>query len=1011
MKKTAKHLCLIDGSGYVFRAFFGYPQLTRPDGVPVNAVYGFCAMITKLLRDMHAGYVGVIFDKGRCSFRNEIYGRYKADRRETPADLIPQFPLIRKACRAYNIASFEMDNFEADDLIATYAKRWENIGARVDIVTSDKDLMQLVTDNVTLFDPVKNQVIDRDRVKERFGVYPHNVIDVQSLAGDGVDNVPGVPGIGIKIAAQLINTYGNLDTVLEKTSEIKQPKRRENLIKFADQARLSRRLVTLKSDIDVQQDIDFFRRREADPAFLREFLLENNFTSLLLSLDDKDTVITDCKRPARRDTPSSFATAIDSKPPLYLGASIGDGTRQKADFEDPKIGRAFKINVAEDDSYFKQSVHDKCADDGEGREPPLDHTCISDEKTLKGWLAQARKTGLLVMDIKATSPHVLDAEIVGFSLCHTAGVACYVPLAHAHKNSPSPTPSTSEKRGQEKQEHSLQRHMNLQEFLNIIDSFMQDTSILKIGHNLKCVISVLRRFGLSINGFDDVMLLSFCCDAGLGEHHIKALVERHLSKDIYKRHLRFEGVHGKGKSVVAFQDADLHSVTCNMCQSADVIFRLHAILKRRAIHKKVMGIYQGIELPLIAAISSMERAGIAIDCGQLRMLSEEFAKNIDLLQDIVATWAEPYVGKDFNLASPKQLGELLFTHLAVDGGKKLKSGSYATNATVLDRIKHQHPVVETILKYRFYYKMKSTYTDVLPRKVNRVTNRLYTSYNMVGAQTGRLSSTDPNVQNIPVRDKEGRALRRCFVASKGMRLVSLDYSQMELRIAAHMSDDSIMIRAFQQGVDIHARMASTVFSVPEASVTVDLRNRAKAINFGILYGASTYGLARQIGCGRLEAKQLMEEYFNKFPRIKKFIDRVDDNISVHRKGVSVDSMYATTLFGRRIHFPGIDSKNAAVRAHAKRQMINAPVQGTAADIIKRAMIKIHKAIGDDPHRKPVLQVHDELVFEVHKDKVDSFVAMATEIMETAADPVVTMKVPLVVAAGVGNNWYQAHERS
>ena len=957
MSDSPKHLYLVDGSAYIFRAYFGYPSMRRPDGTPVNALYGFCSMITKLLRETDADYIGIIFDKARRSFRNDIYPEYKAHRESAPDDLVPQFALIREACKAYNIPSLDMDNFEADDLIATYARMGAELGAKVSIISSDKDLMQLVNDNVTMYDPMKNITIDRDAVFEKLGVYPEGVIDLQALAGDSADNVPGVPGIGVKTAALLLNEFGNLESLLARAGEIKQPKRRDSLINFADQARISKELVTLRDNVEIEQALSFFKRPQDHSENLREFLMENDFKRLLAQLDN------------------------GHNPTNYADGSADSSAK----------GKRSDTPVVIDDSGF----------DSSGILPTnidTDYVCIQDVDALKAWLAPVSEIGILAIDTETTGLHVMDCDIVGISLCHTYGKACYIPLRHSvfgATDAPGEMMGDLFGGGEVAPDVPAIKQISIADVVEILQPVLNDSSVLKVGQNIKYDLSILHKIGLSVSPIDDTMLLSFSCDAGLHGHGMNELAKLYLQHECIK----FEDVCGKGKTKILFSEADLDKASEYACEDADITLRLHTILKAKSVANKVMSIYESIERPLVPVIAKMERHGIKINSISLQSLSREFGEEILKSESKVLTYAKEFMPDDFNLASPKQLGELLFEHLEFKGGKKTKTGAYSTNADALEKLKGTHPIIDSVLQYRTFSKLKSTYTDALQVQVSTATNRVHSSFNMVGAQTGRLSSTDPNLQNIPARRAEGQKIRKCFVADSGNKLVSLDYSQIELRIISHTADDPTMIEAFNKGADIHAATASSVFGMPLGEVNPDVRNRAKAINFGIIYGVSAHGLAGQIGCSRTEAKEFIDNYFAKFPKIKEYMEDTKSFVREHG--------YVDTLFGRKIHLAGAFSDVPMLKAHADRQAINAPIQGTSADIIKRAMIKVDEALVDTDMRM-LLQVHDELIFEMPSDKAQSLIDLVKPIMENAHAPILDIKVPLLVDGNIGDNWGEAH---
>lgn len=921
MSDTPKHLYLVDGSGYIFRAFFALPPMNRADGTPTNAVFGVTSMLLNLIEQTDADFVAVIFDAKRQNFRNDIYPDYKGHRPDAPEELIPQFPLIHEAVEALNLPCLQMEGFEADDLIATYAEQAKKLGAEVTVVSSDKDLMQLVDDRVSMWDPMKNIEIKHDQVVEKFGVGPDRVVDVQALAGDSTDNVPGVPGIGIKTAAQLINDYGDLETLLSRAEEIKQPKRRENLIEHADLARISRQLVLLKNDVEVTTPLTELKRREIDKDRLMTFLQANNFKRLI--------------------------------------ARVGDGS---------EAGGA----------------QDKAAD----VPAPADaeYELVQDVETLKAWVAEAEKTGVVAVDTETTSLNQMRAELVGISLSVEAGKACYIPVAHV-----APGSSGDLLGGNAEPPKQIDKA----EALRILKPMLEDPGVLKIGQNIKYDAVIFANEGIEVGPFDDTMLISFVLEGGMHGHGMDELSELHLGH----KPIAYSEVAGKGKSQISFAEVPLDKACNYAAEDADVTLRLWQILKPRLLQEKLTTVYETIERPLVPVLAGMERQGILADPTVLRQMSSDFGKRMMELEDSIKKEA----GRDFNVGSPKQLGEVLFDELGLKGGKKTKTGAYSTNSDVLEPLRDAHPIVAKLLDWRMLSKLKSTYTDSLSEEIHPRTKRIHTSYMMTGAQTGRLSSTDPNLQNIPIRTEEGRKIRKAFVAPEGSTLISLDYSQIELRLVAHVADIKPLIQAFRDGQDIHAATASEVFGVPLADMTPDIRRKAKAINFGIIYGISAFGLANQIGVARGEAQDFINRYFERFPGIRQFMD---ETVEYCRKHGRVE-----TLFGRRIHIPTINDKNPMRRNYADRQAINAPIQGSAADIIKRAMIRIPKALDDaglTEDAKMMLQVHDELVFEAPEDKADQIIACVKEVMEGAAAPILELAVPLVVEAGTGKSWAEAH---
>jgi len=916
-----KHLFLVDGSGFIFRAFHGVRPLTRPDGTPVNAVYGFSQMLMKLVDDSDADHIAIIFDAARKTFRNDIYPDYKAHRPPPPDELIPQFSLVKEAVEAFGLPAIEMPGYEADDIIATYARLGTEAGAKVTIVSSDKDLMQLVNDDVTMLDTMKNRLIGRDEVIERFGVGPEKVVEVQALAGDSVDNVPGVPGIGVKTAALLINEYGDMETLLERAGEIKQNKRRENLLEFADLARVSRSLVELKQDVPVTADLSEFVRKEMDIDRATAFLSEQGFKSIVARLA-----------------------------PNAAGSSVADDT------------------------------------------PPKDvsYELVVDEASLQPWIDQAIEKGFVAVDTETTSLNAMAAELVGISLSVEPGKACYIPVAHKGTGAQGSLDlGEGESEGAE-----APKQLSRKKALDLLQPLLEETSVLKIGQNIKYDALVFLRYGVALAPVDDTMLCSFVLEGGAGKHGMDALAERHLGLQTIK----YKDVVGTGKKQITFDYVPLEKACDYAAEDADITLRLHRQLKPRLVEEKMVTVYETIERPLIPVLVGMERAGISVDSAMLKGLSRDFAQRLGGLEDEIKTLA----GEDFNVGSPKQLGEILFDKMGLPGAKKTKTGAYQTDAKVLeDLAAGGHDLPTRVLDWRQLSKLKSTYTDSLVEDVNAETGRIHTSYSMAGAQTGRLSSTDPNLQNIPIRTEEGRKIRQAFVPKEGCKLISLDYSQIELRVVAHMAGIDALIQAFHDGADIHAITASQVFDVPVEGMDPMVRRKAKAINFGIIYGISAFGLARQLGIEQKEAKAYIEAYFERYPGIKDYMERLKAEC---RKSGMVE-----TLFGRRIHLPGINDKNHMTRNYAERQAINAPVQGTAADIIKRAMIRVPQALQQKKLKaEMLLQVHDELLFEAPVAEVDGVIEIVSQVMGHAVGPAGSLSVPLDVEAGVGDNWDEAH---
>ena len=923
VESSHHHLYLIDGSGYIFRAFFALPPMTRPDGTPVNAVYGFTNMLIKLLADTESDGVAVIFDTARKTFRNDIYPDYKANRPPPPEELIPQFDLIREATRAFNVPCIELAGYEADDLIATYARLARERGQEVTVVSSDKDLMQLVGEGVAMFDPVKNRTIGLEQVVERFGVPPEKVIDVQSLAGDSTDNVPGVPGIGVKTAAQLIIEYGDLDTLLERAGEIKQPKRRQNLTEFAEQARVSRRLVTLDQNAPIEVPLDELKLREPEPETVRAFLEENGFRTVL----------------------------------ARLGEMLGEAATAPGDAPAP------------------------APDPGEA-----DYELVQDLDALEAWIVAATEQGMVAVDTETTSLDALSADLVGVSLALAPGKACYVPLGH----------------GAPKADGGLDfegaadapPQIPLQAALAALKPLLEDPGVLKIGQNIKYDELVLSRHGIAITPIDDTMLLSYVLDGGLHGHGMDELARLHLGIETIK----FKDVAGSGKAQITFDQVPLDKALDYAAEDADVTLRLHQVLKPRLVAERLTTVYETLERPLVPVLTDMERTGIKVDRDELRRLSNDFASRIDAL----GTEIHGLAGREFTIGSPKQLGEILFDELGLPGGKRTKSGAHATGADILEGLAAQgHDLPARVLDWRQLSKLKSTYTDALQEQINPETGRVHTSFSQAVASTGRLASSDPNLQNIPIRTEEGRKIRFAFVAEDGCTLLSVDYSQIELRLTAHIAEVESLRQAFLDGQDIHAITASQVFGVPVEGMDPMIRRQAKAINFGIIYGISAFGLANNLGIRQGEAKAYIEAYFERYPGIRDYMEKAKEFCREHG--------FVETLFGRRVHMPAIKDKNPARRSFTERAAINAPIQGTAADIIKRAMIRMAPALeAAGLGARMLLQVHDELLFEVPDAELDETTQVVKQVMETACDPVLELSVPLVAEAGHGKNWGAAH---
>jgi DNA polymerase-1 len=939
-----KHVCLIDGSGYIFRAFFAIKTpMTRADGTPTGAVFGFCNMLLKLLRESDADHVAVIFDAGRRTFRNDIYPEYKAHRPEPPPELIPQFALVRDAARAFNLPAIQQEGVEADDLIATYARQATDSGAKVTIVSSDKDLMQLIRPGVAMFDPINSRPIGEAEVREKFGVGPEKVVDVQSLAGDSTDNVPGVPGVGVKTAAELINAFGDLDSLLMRAGEIKQPKRRETLLANADKARISRELVRLREDCRVDHPLAELERRSPDPDTLRAFLEAQSFRSLIARLQADGLI-----GPAKTDAapaPAADAPAAPAKP------RAADG--------------------------------------------PARYVLIQDEKTLAAWIARAIEAGQVAVDTETTSLDAIRAELVGVSLAIEPGEGAYIPLGHVK---PGALAGEGELALAGKAE-LVPGQIRRDKALALLKPLLEDKSVLKIGHNIKFDWCVFMRHGIDVAPIDDTMLLSYVLEAGAHGHGMDELAALHLGH----KTISYDEVTGTGKSRINFAEVALDKARDYAAEDAEVTLRLHRLFRPRLVTEHLVTLYETAERPLVPIVGAMERAGIKVDRDELRRLSNDFALRLKDYEGQIHKAA----GREFNIGSPAQLGTILFDELSLQlpngaAPEKTKTGAYSTGADVLEDLAAAgHKLPGLVLEWRQLAKLKSTYTDALVEQINPETGRVHTSYAMAVASTGRLSSTDPNLQNIPVRTEEGRKIRKAFVAEDGWELVSLDYSQIELRLVAHVADIGELKQAFRDGRDIHAMTASEVFGVPIKDMPKDVRNRAKAINFGIIYGISAFGLARQLSIPQGEARAYIDAYFKRYPGIRAYMERTKKE--AHARG------FVTTPFGRRCYLPGIASKNPAQRSFNERAAINAPIQGGAADIIKRAMVRVPAALAKAKlSARMLLQVHDELLFEVRPKEREATIALVREVMENAARPAVELTVPLVVEAGHAKSWAEAH---
>ncbi len=964
--KAGDHVYLIDGSGYIFRAYHALPPLTRKsDGLPVGAVQGFCNMLWKLLsdkgKDTKPTHLAVIFDHSSKTFRNEFYPEYKAHRPEPPVDLRPQFGLIRQATRAFNVSCIEMKNYEADDLIATYTRQAVEAGATVRIVTSDKDLMQLVQPGVVLYDTMKEREISNPEVHEKFGVTPDKVIEVQSLVGDSVDNVPGVPGIGVKTAAELINQYGTLEALLEKASEIKQQKRRENLIQFADQARMSKRLVTLDQSVPIDATLDDFAVDTPRASALISFLKGLEFTSFT----------------------KKIASALDADMEAIDPAAISfthwppDGHPQPPSQQVKSEQHVVAAAEATADHVSAMEAHLKAI--------PVTHAAYETVTTvaaLEQWIAAAFAQNFVCIDTETDSLDAMQARIVGVSLALQPGQACYIPLAH--------TAAGGGLFGGERLDGQIDPQLALQ----MLKPLFEAPGVLKIGQNLKYDMLLLSNHDIRVAPIDDTMLLSYAFESGDVGHGMDELSERHLGH----KPIAFKDVAGSGKSQLTFDKVGIDRATAYAAEDADITLRLWMLFKQKLLRTRKVTVYETLERPLIQVLVDMERNGISVDRVTLAKLSQEFAaKQAIIEKEIYILANEP-----FNIGSPKQLGDILFGKMQLPGGRKTATGAWSTDSDALDKLAEDGILLaQRVLDWRQLAKLRSTYTEALPTYINPKTSRVHTSYAMASTSTGRLSSNEPNLQNIPVRTEDGRRIRTAFVATPGHSLISADYSQIELRVLAHIADIPQLKKAFADGHDIHAITASEMFNVPLSQMDATVRRRAKAINFGIIYGISAFGLANQLGISRQEAGDYIRTYFKRFPGIRDYMDQM-------KKRAHADG-FVETAFGRRMHFPRIASTNPSERAFLERASINAPIQGTAADIIRRAMIRMSSALQSHTlSARMLLQVHDELIFEVPVGEVDRTIPVVREIMEKAPEPAVKLSVPLKVDVRAAANWDEAH---
>ncbi len=987
------HVFLVDGSGYIFRAYHALPPLNRKsDGLQVNAVLGFCNMLWKLMRDMppdnRPTHLAIIFDKSEVTFRNKLYPEYKAQRPPAPDDLIPQFALIREAVRAFDLPCLEQAGFEADDLIATYVREACERGATATIVSSDKDLMQLVTDCVSMYDTMKDRRIGIPEVIEKFGVPPEKVVEVQALAGDSVDNVPGVPGIGIKTAAQLIVEYGDLETLLKRAPEIKQPKRRESLIEHADKARISRKLVQLDDHVALDVPLDDLAVHEPDSRKLIAFLKAMEFSTLTrrvaeyAQIDPSDVEADTANKSA--SAPGNAAAGSPSSPSSSGDTDLFGKTTSTAG---QWAGSAKPAKQAADNSgpQTPKALADARAE--EARNAKFNRTAYATIGTideLQRWIARAFDVGQVSLTVETSNADPMQAEICGISLATGINEACYVPLAHTKPGDGSGLFAAG----------LVPDQIKTADALAALKPLLTNPGVLKIGHDLKFDSVVLAQHGVAVAPIEDTILISYVLDAGRAKHDQESLAESWFGH----KAIGFTELTGTGKNRILFDQVPVDKATEYAAERADITLRLWRVLKPRLLAHGVNTVYETLERPLVAVLARMERRGISIDRQVLSRLSGEFAQTAARVEADIKKIA----GEEINPGSPKQLGDIMFGKMGLPGGAKTKTGAWSTSAQILDELAEAgHEFPKRILEWRQVTKLKSTYTDSLPEYVNPQTHRVHTTYALAATTTGRLSSNDPNLQNIPVRTEDGRKIRKAFIATKGHKLVSADYSQIELRLLAEIADIPSLKQAFKDGLDIHAMTASEMFGVPIKDMPGEVRRRAKAINFGIIYGISAFGLANQLGIPREEAGAYIKKYFERFPGIRAYMDSTRDFCREHG--------YVETIFGRKCHYPDIKASNPSIRSFNERAAINARLQGSAADIIRRAMIRMEGALAEKKlSAQMLLQVHDELIFEVPDDEVAKTLPVVQQVMQDAAFPAVVLSVPLQVDARAANNWDEAH---
>ncbi|MCP9628736.1 DNA polymerase I [Rhodopseudomonas palustris] len=994
------HVFLVDGSSYIFRAYHALPPLSRKsDGLQVNAVLGFCNMLWKLLRDMppdnRPTHLAIIFDKSEVTFRNELYPDYKAHRPPAPDDLIPQFALIREAVRAFDLPCLEQSGFEADDLIATYVRQACEAGATATIVSSDKDLMQLVTDCVVMYDTMKDRRIGVPEVIEKFGVPPEKVVEVQALAGDSVDNVPGVPGIGIKTAAQLINEYGDLDTLLARAAEIKQPKRREALIENAEKARISRQLVLLDDKVKLDVPLEELAVHEPDARKLVAFLKAMEFTTLTrrvaeyAQIDPSDveaeTALKSAVPPLAKSgaAPSGDLFAGQQPSPQPSPAGGGGSAPQAGQVGPPNAGRGRdgKPGVVLSPEALVAARAEAA------RKVPVDRSAYQTLRTLDelhAFIARIHATGVVALEAAATSIDPMQAELTGLALAVGPNQAAYIPLAHKQSGDGDGLFAAG----------LVPDQLGTRAALEALKPILESAGIAKVGFAIKFAAVLLAQHGITLRNADDPQLMSYALDAGRGSHALDALSESNLGHTLHT----LTELTGTGKNKIGFDQVPIDRATAYAAERADVALRLARVLKPRLIAGSMTAVYETLERPLVGVLARMERRGISIDRNVLSRLSSDFAQTAARIEAEIRELA----GEDINIGSPKQLGDILFGKMGLPGGSKTKTGAWSTSAQVLDELAEQgHEFPKKILEWRQVSKLRSTYTDALPTYVHPQTQRVHTTYALAATTTGRLSSNEPNLQNIPVRTEDGRKIRRAFVATPGSKLVSADYSQIELRLLSEVADVPALRKAFQDGIDIHAMTASEMFGVPVEGMPSEIRRRAKAINFGIIYGISAFGLANQLSIPREEAGAYIKRYFERFPGIRAYMDETRDFCRANG--------YVTTLFGRKCHYPDIKASNPSIRAFNERAAINARLQGSAADIIRRAMVRMEDALAEKKlSAQMLLQVHDELIFEVPEDEVAATLPVVQHVMQDAPFPAVILNVPLQVDARAADNWDEAH---